>query len=285
MIDGLGRYGKGNIDLWDRPVVVNGDGTISTEISFSFYDSECDKEVLVPTIINGVIRTQEYAIDYYYQTGKYLGKFDTVAEADEYAEIVHSRFDAPNANGVPYIVNINHTHVVLGSVLNGEAITFEDAINEYLQTGQTLGEFESYWAADVFVYETYGSFIMRSYNYLMGFCVGDTPIPDPSEMNYQVGDLDTSGSRDATGLLHRAYVATKINYELSWNGLDWEMLQVILNAVNSPKFRFTGIDPRTFNTTYSGYYYVGDRTGKAHFFLPQREDKTVFTLKLKFIEF
>ena len=285
MIDGLGRYGKGNIDLWDRPVVVNGDGTISTEISFSFYDGECDKEVLVPTIINGVIRTQEYAIDYYYQTGKYLGKFDTVAEADEYAEIVHCRFDAPNANGVPYIVNINHTHVVLDSVLDGEAITFEDAINEYLQTGQTLGEFESYWAADVFVYETYGSFIMRSYNYLMGFCVGDTPIPDPSEMNYQVGDLDTSGSRDATGLLHRAYVATKINYELSWNGLDWEMLQVILNAVNTPKFRFTGIDPRTFNTTYSGYYYVGDRTGKAHFFLPQREDKTVFTLKLKFIEF
>ena len=52
-----------------------------------------------------------------------------------------------------------------------------------------------------------------------------------------MGDLDTSGSRDATGLLHRAYVATKINYELSWNSLDWEMLQVILAAVNERRER------------------------------------------------
>lgn len=125
----------------------------------------------------------------------------------------------------------------------------------------------------------------RPYKYEMGFRVNDTNIPDPSKMTYQVGDLDTSGGRDATGLLHRAYVATKINYELSWNALDWEMLQIILAAVNTPKFTFTGIDPRTFNTMYSGDYYVGDRTGDVHYYLVDKDEKAQFGLKLKFIEY
>jgi len=126
---------------------------------------------------------------------------------------------------------------------------------------------------------------MRPYNYTMGFRVGSTNIPDPSKMTYQVGDLDTSGSRDARGLLHRAYVATKINYELSWESLDWEMLQIILAAVNHPKFTFRAIDPRTFNTMYTGQYYVGDRTGDAKYYLPNKDDKAQFSLKLKFIEY
>ena len=102
----------------------------------------------------------------------------------------------------------------------------------------------------------------RKYNYKMGILIGDTPIPDPTEWNYQVGDLDTSGSRDATGLLHRAYVATKINYEFSWNALEWEMLQTIVNLIASPRFRLTAPDPRRFGEKYIGYYYVGDRTGE-----------------------
>lgn len=129
---------------------------------------------------------------------------------------------------------------------------------------------------------------MRQYNYGLGITIGggNTPnIPDPSKWSYQVGDLDTSGSRDATGLLHRAYVATKINYEFSWNALEWEMLQQILSLVNQPEFIMTAPDPRTFNTTYTGKYYVGDRTGDAQYFLPDRDEKAQFSLKLKFIEY
>lgn len=124
-----------------------------------------------------------------------------------------------------------------------------------------------------------------NYNYDMGIVVGSTPIPDPSEWNYQVGDLDTSGSRDATGLLHRAYVATKINYDFSWNGLEWEMLQTILNAVQHPKFQMVAPDPRSYGNTYTGYYYVGDRTGKGWYYNVERNEKATFTLKLKFIEY
>lgn len=128
--------------------------------------------------------------------------------------------------------------------------------------------------------------LTRTYTHKMGIKVGDTYLPDPSEWNYQVGDLDTSGKRDATGLLHRAYVATKINYEFSWNALEWEMLELVLSTINKkPKFTMTAPDPRDFGKTYTGSYYVGDRTGKGWYYLPEKNEISTFTLKLKFIEY
>ena len=125
----------------------------------------------------------------------------------------------------------------------------------------------------------------RKYNYRMGIKVNNVNIPDPSSWNYQVGDLDASGSRDATGLLHRAYITTKINYEFEWNALEWKMLQTILAAVLHEKFELTAPDPRTFDSLYLGDYYVGDRTGSAHYYVPGRDEKATFSLKLKFIEY
>lgn len=124
-----------------------------------------------------------------------------------------------------------------------------------------------------------------NYRFNMGIRINGTPIPDVSEWGYQVGDLDTSGSRDATGLLHRARVATKINYEFSWNGLEWEMLQRILSLVNNAKFTLRAPDPRNFTEFYTGQYYVGDRTGKALYFWPDHDEQSMFDLKLKFIEY
>ena len=71
-IDTIGRWGRGNIDLNNRIVVHNPDGSISTERSFS---TEIDGyEVLLPTVINGEIWDEEDAIEHYYETGDYLGK-------------------------------------------------------------------------------------------------------------------------------------------------------------------------------------------------------------------
>ena len=125
----------------------------------------------------------------------------------------------------------------------------------------------------------------RPYSFNMGIVANSVAIPDPAKWTYQVGDLDTSGNRDATGLLHRAYVATKINYEFSWNALEWEMLQLILAAVLHEKFTLRAPDPRSFNQMYTGDYYVGDRTGKGWYYLPEKDEKATFTLKLKFIEY
>lgn len=125
----------------------------------------------------------------------------------------------------------------------------------------------------------------RQYNYALGITVDGVALPDPSEWNYQVGDLDTSGSRDATGLLHRAYVATKINYEFNWNALEWEMLATVLNAIQKEAFTMKAPDPRSFGKTYTGTYYVGDRTGKGWYYIPERDETATFSLKLKFIEY
>lgn len=125
----------------------------------------------------------------------------------------------------------------------------------------------------------------RPYSYEFNIIANNKVLPDPGSWNYQVGDLDTSGARDATGLLHRAYVATKINYEFEWKGIEWRMLQWIVGAVQSEKFSMTAPDPRTFDTTYTGDYYVGDRTGSCNYYLPNRDEKAVFNLKLKFIEY
>ena len=88
----LGRYGKGNIDLYSRPVYRNEDGSVSTVESASFNID--GKEVLLPTIAydqNGkpTRLTDDEAIDRYLKTGEYLGKFNTPEEADEYAQKLH----------------------------------------------------------------------------------------------------------------------------------------------------------------------------------------------------
>ena len=89
---GLGQYGLGNIDLYARPQVKNPDGSISTVRSMSFNDGL--KEVVIPTVSDdGRIMTDNQAIDNYYKTGKYLGKFDTVDEATKYAEQLHNEQD------------------------------------------------------------------------------------------------------------------------------------------------------------------------------------------------
>lgn len=94
--DPVGRYGKGTIDMNSRKVIRNADGSISTEKSFSFYDGDTKKEILIPLIVNGKELTKQKAIDHYYETAKagkpeYLGMFDDWKDADEYAMMLHNR--------------------------------------------------------------------------------------------------------------------------------------------------------------------------------------------------
>lgn len=89
---GLGQYGLGNIDLYARPQVKLPDGKTTTVKSMSFNDGY--NEVLIPTVSDdGRIMSDDEAIDNYYKTGKYLGKFNTVDEATKYAQQLHNEQD------------------------------------------------------------------------------------------------------------------------------------------------------------------------------------------------
>ena len=88
----MGQFGQGNIDLTNRPVVQNQDGTISTVRSMSFNDGT--NEILIPTVSNdGRILSPEEAIAEYDRTGQHLGKFATPEEATRYAEGLHNQQD------------------------------------------------------------------------------------------------------------------------------------------------------------------------------------------------
>jgi hypothetical protein len=83
-----GQVEPGNINLHDRPKVLNEDGSISTVRSMSF--EENGKEILVPTVSeDGRIMEDEEAIDQYHKTGRHLGKFSNPEDATAYAKKLH----------------------------------------------------------------------------------------------------------------------------------------------------------------------------------------------------
>lgn len=93
----------GNIDIYNRTPVVNPDGSVSTVDSFSVNID--GKEVLLPTIIAGKRVSEDEAINHYYETGEYLGKFDTVAEADDYAQRLHEQQERLYGDAANRILN------------------------------------------------------------------------------------------------------------------------------------------------------------------------------------
>lgn len=83
-----GMVTAGNIDLTQRPVVKNGDGSISTVRSASFNID--GKEVLLPTVSqDGKLLSNDEAITLYRRTGNNLGTFESPEAATAYAQQLH----------------------------------------------------------------------------------------------------------------------------------------------------------------------------------------------------
>lgn len=92
----IGQYGVGNIDLYNRPQYRNADGSISTVDSTSFNIQ--GKEVLLPSVWmkdGKAYRSSDgdEILQHFYDTGEFLGVFDTVDAVNSYAEKLHDAQD------------------------------------------------------------------------------------------------------------------------------------------------------------------------------------------------
>jgi hypothetical protein len=79
-----GLVAPGNIDVSKLPAVRNPDGTVSTVRSMSVNIN--GKEVLIPTVINGRVVSDEEAIQSYLKTGRHLGMFSSPEAATAYGK-------------------------------------------------------------------------------------------------------------------------------------------------------------------------------------------------------
>ena len=95
-----GLVAPGNIDLAHRPIYKQPNGQISTVNSMGI--EEDGKQILIPTIVDGKQVSKKEAIQHYHDTGENLGKFDTVANATQYAQDLHkAQADFYQSGGPP----------------------------------------------------------------------------------------------------------------------------------------------------------------------------------------
>lgn len=82
---------EGNIDLANRPVHKNADGSISTVRSISL-TVDGSKAVVIPTVSpDGDILSNEDAVDLYRKTKQHLGVFESEDAANSYAQTLHEQ--------------------------------------------------------------------------------------------------------------------------------------------------------------------------------------------------
>lgn len=132
----FGKYGKGNTDLEDLPIIENEDGTYDTLDTFSVgIDGE---EVLLNCIQRGpdgnaVRVSEDEAIDQYMKDGKHLGKFKSAESAASYAKqldedqakLIKERRSNSSSNGKYAVVSGGHHYKV---------DNIKDALNKSMST-------------------------------------------------------------------------------------------------------------------------------------------------------
>lgn len=84
-----GMVQPGNIDLHNRPIAHNLDGSISTVRSITVTTDQ--GAVLIPTVIGGKVVSNKAAVQHWRQTGENLGTFTDERSADAYSVRLHNQ--------------------------------------------------------------------------------------------------------------------------------------------------------------------------------------------------
>lgn len=85
-----GLLQRGNLDLLNRPVVRNRDGSISTVRSISVTDDQ-GHAYLLPTVIGNRVVSPQQAVRHFQQTGQHLGYFLNEHAANNYGMGLHAQ--------------------------------------------------------------------------------------------------------------------------------------------------------------------------------------------------
>jgi len=97
-----GLLEPGNIDLTNRPIVKNADGSTSTVYSMSFNDN--GREVLIPRVHDdGYVMSPQQAVTNYYKTRKHLGIFSDPSAATVFAKQLHNNYASGRIKTTPTI--------------------------------------------------------------------------------------------------------------------------------------------------------------------------------------
>jgi hypothetical protein len=80
----IGQVEQGNIDLENRPQVKNPDGSVSTVRSISI--EQDGQTILIPTVVNGKVVSDQEAIQHFQASGEHLGVFADRPSADQFAQ-------------------------------------------------------------------------------------------------------------------------------------------------------------------------------------------------------
>lgn len=108
----------GNIDLNNRPIYTNENGSISTVRSIIISEEVNRKTVyvVIPTILgtgvysgnSAMLVSDGYATSHYKATGQHLGKFSTIKDADKFAQYLSTQQQAQynKKQGAPHYMNL-----------------------------------------------------------------------------------------------------------------------------------------------------------------------------------
>ena len=108
LLQSPGKVKEGNLDPYQRPDLANPDGSYSTTSSMGI-GTEDGKEVLIPTVVNGVRLSSEDAIKEYEKNGGNFGTFDNWAKADVYAQKLHEQQATHNDPNAIYLQRLHDT--------------------------------------------------------------------------------------------------------------------------------------------------------------------------------
>lgn len=122
-----GQTEPGNIDIMHRPRVKNADGSTSTVRSVGVNIDGA--EVVLPTVAeDGSTLTPSEAIAQYRATGKHLGKFDSPANANVYAQQLHEQQAALLSGRLTGEILVKTEKALELGTLRGESQRQADAI-------------------------------------------------------------------------------------------------------------------------------------------------------------